>query len=509
MKSLNRTSLVLLTTFALLTLVLLLSAWLCDDAYITFRTVENLVDGHGPRWNVLERVQSYTHPLWMFLLAGLRLVSGEIYFTSIIFSLVLTMITAWLLSRSFSAVTAPLAVLALLLSKAFVDYSTSGLENPLTHLLLVLVIGQWWKLEKEKRGPAEVLRFYLLACLCLLTRQDMVVLLAPVLGQVFWTNRGRAGLRALAIGLSPLIVWEIFSVIYYGFPVPNTAYAKLGAGLSLGAYLGQGMTYLRLSLVNDPVTAVVLVLALIASAMNRTRNGLLALGIVLYMGYVVRIGGDFMVGRYLTAPFVVSLMVLARSGWVAGVAAASWRRSAVVAASLIVFGFLGSQPTLLSGPDYGKGESHLLGDTGVADERAYFYRSTGLLRSDRGEFNVDHPWATQGRRFRQAGLSPIVCRTIGFNGFFAGPEVHVIDLMGLSDPLLARLPAPVGEDWRIGHLQRELPAGYQGSVVEDRSGVKDPGVGELDRKLRLVTRGDLFSGERWRVIFGLNFGGGG
>ena len=58
-------------------------AWLSDDAYITLRTVENLLAGHGPVWNVGERVQTYTHPAWFWLLALARWLSGEHYFTTI------------------------------------------------------------------------------------------------------------------------------------------------------------------------------------------------------------------------------------------------------------------------------------------------------------------------------------------------------------------------------------------------------------------------------------------
>ncbi len=47
-------------------------AWVCDDAYISFRTLENLLDGYGLRWNVDERVQVYTHPLWLLLVAPFR-----------------------------------------------------------------------------------------------------------------------------------------------------------------------------------------------------------------------------------------------------------------------------------------------------------------------------------------------------------------------------------------------------------------------------------------------------
>ncbi len=507
MKTINRTSIIFLAVFAVLATVLILSAWLCDDAYITFRTVENLVDGYGPRWNVLERVQSYTHPLWMFLLAGLRLASGEIYFTSIIFSLVLALATAWFLSRFFPAPVAYLALGALVLSKAFVDFSTSGLENSLTHFLLVLVVWQWWQLQREDPSSQSPTRFYLLVSLSLLSRQDILFLLAPILVVVFWNNRDRSGLRALLMGFLPLLAWEVFSLVYYGFPVPNTAYAKLGAGIPLGAYLGQGWTYLRISLINDPVTALVLVLALIAGALNRRRGGLLALGIVLYLGYVVRIGGDFMVGRFLTAPLVMGLLLLGHSDWTRSLAAGNWKRPVGMGLVLIAAGFLAGRPTLLSGSGFGQSGSHLLGVSGVADERAYYYPTTGLLRSDRGPHHIAHPWANQGRGFRQAGRSPVVCRTIGFNGFFAGPAIHVIDLMGLSDPLLARLPASSREEWRIGHLQRNLPAGYQESVLQNQSRIREAKAAELDRKLRLILRGPLFSVERWRAIMELNFPG--
>jgi arabinofuranosyltransferase len=47
---------------------LFLSAWLSDDALITVRSVLNLISGYGPSFNLDERVQSFTHPLWFLLL---------------------------------------------------------------------------------------------------------------------------------------------------------------------------------------------------------------------------------------------------------------------------------------------------------------------------------------------------------------------------------------------------------------------------------------------------------
>src|SRR2546422_3934340 len=43
-----------------------------DDAFINFRFAENLAGGLGPVFNAGERVEGYTTPAWVFLLAGLH-----------------------------------------------------------------------------------------------------------------------------------------------------------------------------------------------------------------------------------------------------------------------------------------------------------------------------------------------------------------------------------------------------------------------------------------------------
>ena len=57
------------------------TAWLSDDCFFTLRTVANALAGHGLRWNVFERVQAYTHPLWLLTLLGPMGVAGEHYLT--------------------------------------------------------------------------------------------------------------------------------------------------------------------------------------------------------------------------------------------------------------------------------------------------------------------------------------------------------------------------------------------------------------------------------------------
>ena len=44
--------------------ILFRTAWISDDALISFRTVLNVTHGYGLTFNIVERVQTFTHPLW-------------------------------------------------------------------------------------------------------------------------------------------------------------------------------------------------------------------------------------------------------------------------------------------------------------------------------------------------------------------------------------------------------------------------------------------------------------
>ena len=67
---------------AIFTYVFLANAWLGDDAYITFRVVWNVVHGYGPVFNPGERVQAYTHPLWMLVMTAAHAVTRDFFFTA-------------------------------------------------------------------------------------------------------------------------------------------------------------------------------------------------------------------------------------------------------------------------------------------------------------------------------------------------------------------------------------------------------------------------------------------
>ncbi|HOH32088.1 MAG TPA: hypothetical protein PLC40_20585, partial [Candidatus Hydrogenedentes bacterium] len=305
-----------LIPLALLLMVFTLyrTGWVCDDAYISMRTVDNFTHGYGLTWNIGERVQAYTHPLWMFFISAIYYFSHDAFLTLIIVSTAVTMtalgVAIWGVARSPAAAAAGLFVL--MFSRAFTDFSTSGLENPMTHLLLALFMTVYLH---RQWTPAVLGLLTLLAALLSLNRMDLVLLVAPAVAWVWLSLRSWRASWAVLLGGLPLVLWMLFSLFYYGFPFPNTAYAKLGAGVASGAMIQQSLNYYSHTLTKDPGT--LLVIALGAGWPILARNGkfsVLSAGILLYLLYIVRIGGDFMGNRFFTAPLFLSVLLLMRYG---------------------------------------------------------------------------------------------------------------------------------------------------------------------------------------------------
>ncbi len=494
-----------LLAFLVVMAVVVKAAWLCDDAFITQRTVDNFLHGRGLTWNPGERVQAYTHPLWLAVLVVADFLAPGGYASLMLASLATTAVAVGLLlkglPRRAPAVVA--AAAALVLTRAHVDFATSGLENPLAALLLALAVQA--SLRADEGAPQadaargrRVARLALLVSLVALTRLDLVLVAAPVLALQLWRD-GRAAGRRLLLAVAPLLAWEAFSLVYYGFLLPNTAYAKLGTGIPAGDLARQGWWYLEAALRHDPGALAVIVagLALALWRGDRTRR-LWAAGVALYLAYVVRIGGDFMLGRFLAVPlFVVvalaaDLVPGARRGW--------------VVAGVLVLGALVPGGPLLSATPKPGAWFH-----GIADERAYYYANTGLLPRLRPGF-VEHEHVIAGRQARaiteQKGEAFQVFESIGFFGYYAGPKLHIIDALALGDPFLARLPVPTPRDprsWRIGHFKRALPDGYRETIADGRNVIADPRLARLYDDVRLVTTGGLFEPARWRALARLQF----
>lgn len=497
----------------LLLAVIVRTAWVCDDAYITFRTVDNLLHGHGLTWNSSERVQTYTHPLWLFLLSLASLLSGDLFYTSIVLGAAVSLAAVLLLALRLSAGTAGalLGILALTLSKAFIDYSTAGLETPLTNLLLALFLLVYFRTKELNIPTLRLLSF--LAALGALNRMDAILFYLPVLGYAFFkTRRWRSAALALLVGFIPFILWELFSLFYYGFPLPNSAYAKLNTGFPSSDLIRQGLRYFLNSASIDPLTLLTVAAGITIPLLWRHRRSApVALGVVLYLFYILRIGGDFMSGRFFAAPMFCAVAVLMEGRTIS-------RR--LGGAILLVVLIVGLTPRVLSHrrADPQGAKVSVIGSDGIADERIYYAAEGALFKPKLESGSPLLFWERSLlEKLRLRGPSLIIEGAVGALGYYAGPDMHIVDYFAVTDPLLARLPALRFDPnfalhgrqrnyWRIGHFLRAIPGGYLETLITGENRIGDKRLATYYDKLSLVTRGELFSSARLAEIWRLNTG---
>jgi len=142
----------------------------------------------------------------------------------------------------------------------------------------------------------------------------------------------------------------------------------------------------------------------------------------------------------------------------------------------------------------------------ITDERAMFYDGTGLIKNLDNIEILHHPWATQGSDAALLGQSPIFFKVLGMYGFYAGPEIHIIDDYTLADPLRSKLPIIKDQWWVIGHFTRTVPPGYMETLESGENVIEDECLAKYYDKLSIITRGDLFDANRIQEIWNMNTG---
>ena len=497
-----RTRKLIIPMLVLFIALLVQTSWAEEDAFITLRTSDNLIHGYGPRWNVAERVQTFTNPLWMFLLAGTHAIIKNPHLTLILLSIFISLLGMFVMlvhvpQNNFGLL---LAFSILALSKAFVDFSTSGLENPASHLLVVCFAALY--LWSEKPISERNLFFLsLFAGLAALNRMDLLLFCSPVLAAMLFTQPNRRNALIILAGLSPFILWEIFSIIYYGFPVPNTYYAKLNTGIPLNESILQGVLYFVNSFGWDPITLTIIFSALGLSFISRRRDEiLLAFGIVLYLSYILYIGGDFMSGRFFSTPLMMSVALLVHR-----VQDATTLEKYIWISLVLLLGLMLAPLKSFNNPL----ESDIItfdNSTDIADERFGYYRYSNLLLFSRNQDFQLYQFAEYGLYLKREKIPLATIPGIGMAGYYAGPGTYIIDKLGLGDPLMARLKPADPKNWHIAHVERNVPDGYGESIENNENRIKDPALAEYYDKLLLITRGDIWSVERWKAIWKMNTG---
>ena len=384
-----------------------------DDAYISFRYAENLVNGHGLVFNPGERVEGYTNFLWTVLLAicgwvGLDIVWAGMWL-GVMFAC-LAIVLTWMLARSIAMerdwpvwlIWIPPLLLACYPGWSY--WAFSGMEPPMLACLVILFLFFGCNRPSTAGGLVLSAVFGILGAL---TRWEFVILWpAVVLVQVFCGSRPvsgrfiRAGILSLLLiaGFGCYFMWR-FS--YYGDLMPNTYYAKVGGNIF--SRIPRGLVY-----TGELAVCWWLPVSLILWLTNcrfRNSNTLLS-SILLYVAYVTWTGGDHFAWLRFYAPVLPLAAIMAAEVIKCLTAVAVWPKFRRLSCAVVLVGmlavFLGTSMRI----DYPAAQKHHVW--------VKWWRNVGLWSRD--AFPSDYRFA-----IIPAGIIP----------YLSGHPI--LDLLGLTD----------------------------------------------------------------------------
>jgi arabinofuranosyltransferase len=193
-----------------------------DDAYITYRYADNLLNGQGLVYNPGQRVFGSSTPLYVVWLAGLRAVARSVptpelavranfVFYALAGVGIFLLLTALGSSPSLSGLLAGL----LALNPGLLQASMGGME---TFLFTGLIVWSLWALVRRKFGLSAWL-----AGLSVLARPEGTLMVVVVFAIWLVPHRDWRELIGLFV---PGLVWVAFATPYFGTPVYHSILAK-------------------------------------------------------------------------------------------------------------------------------------------------------------------------------------------------------------------------------------------------------------------------------------------
>jgi arabinofuranosyltransferase len=467
-RSTSSTSVAVVLLGAFLATVLIRTAWVADGAFVDLRTVANVITGHGLRWNVDERVQAFSDPLWVLLLSLVSLLIHQPYAVVLAVSIFLTLFTAAVLSSRIAVnpFAALIALAILTFSRSFIEYATAGFQTPLVYVL----VATFWAAYLDRSSGDQTRRLMLLASLCALTDWSALLAIGPGLVAALHETRPRG--RDLAVAVAPVAAWVLFAAWYYGAVIPPPIVAAWHAIGPLPAMFKQGIAYLLDAIDVDPLTVAAIGLAIIGGVRSRELRSL-SIGLVLMLATVVFTGGDVMSGRALAVPVLLAAIAAARQ---------PWDRLGVLfvpaVAGIVALGLIAPESPVLTGAGYHRETQPLSvpwpnmasavvpARAAIRDERRNWYAVTGLLTMQRTRAMPDVTSMEREVEELAGKQTVVVDERIGLFAYAAGARLHIVDPDGRTDPVLAR-QSPVGE-WKPGPRPRDLRSTYAAAIPQNR-----------------------------------------
>lgn len=287
-----------------------------DDAYISFRYAQNWVAGHGLVYNAGERIEGYTNFLWTIWLVGGRLAGMDLVLFSKILGTFFGLATIVLLFRFGQVVMADksgrgnpvasgAACLILGTTYAFAYWAISGLETAAFTFMLTAALTAFYR-----RSPLAAV-FLVLATLL---RPEGALATVLILAMDWLSHRKLTAYAGWMAALWALFLLPLgaFKLSYYGSLLPNPFYAKTAFGrqqLFDGArYAGQFFWhYLAAGAVALPA---IFMVGRLTSRLRATMGFVL-----LYTLYIIAVGGDVLKVDRFFVPLMPILAVIVVAGF--------------------------------------------------------------------------------------------------------------------------------------------------------------------------------------------------
>ncbi len=228
------------------------SAPLSEDAFITFRNVENFLNGNGFVFNKLERVETISNILWALWLVLLAKLGSPILFSSAISGLVFSLLTIWsiwlfsirhLKRKGYYQF---IAVLLFATHTGLARHSLNGLETSL--YIFLITIGTLRAVVENKNKsifPYSAVIFSFAS----ITRPEapllfIVVFIQKILSDIKDRKINSSSIYYLCTFFAVYGFFFLCRILYYHDICPNTIYARFSSSSNINQVYSLWIRYI-------------------------------------------------------------------------------------------------------------------------------------------------------------------------------------------------------------------------------------------------------------------------
>ena len=387
-----------------------------DDAFISYRYVNNFLRGYGLVFNPSERVEGYTNFLFVMQMIVAGLFGLDYIMLSKIIGIASGVGILWLSYRWMSALiqgrrhylwlfAVPVVLAA---NAAFSYWAISGLETLLFSALIFFGIYL-----AATKNPL----FVPLLALATLVRPEGGLVFVVTLSYLFISREYRMMniVRFFIIYVLLTLPQFIFRLYYYGDLLPNPFYAKTGWSIE---YFGSGIGYLWLFLRQYGFFGILILIPLVSYKLLPRSIRLPVVISLIYMLYIIMVGGDVLHGHRFFVPLMPLLYLSFFAGCMKLLEKIRW--NSVKSANISIVGIILIAAVWVFFLPFER--IRIIRDAEIALVSSMKYQSDLIrgIRSDRYS---------------------IACSTIGAFGYYS--DAVIIDMLGLTDRTIAHDPRPV------------------------------------------------------------------